>query len=308
MDPYLSEQWCLLVSTSEAEIVRQYLLAHDLLLKGARISPEQNNPGLLIIPLTMQIDGAVKRSVLINPPCPPLPRHELIGSIALMQDEDYEGAKEILSQRPNIATVLHPISTVQGPYRTRTFLLLAGIDTRSTVHTEYGKQFYIDLEKAYFSARLANERQRIILKMNKGERVLDMSAGVGPFCVMLSPFAEVIYGIDINPAAIALMQKNLQKNNITNVIPVLADSMHLTDFLFTPFDRIIINMPLDARKFLNAAFALCKEGGTIHWYVLVSRDAEHTDLLYSMGAHLVREQRVRSYAPDKFHAMYEIVW
>ena len=308
MDPYLSEQWCLLVSTSEAEIVRQYLLAHDLLLKGARISPEQNNPGLLIIPLTMQIDGAVKRSVLINPPCPPLPRHELIGSIALMQDEDYEGAKEILSQRPNIATVLHPISTVQGPYRTRTFLLLAGIDTRSTVHTEYGKQFYIDLEKAYFSARLANERQRIILKMNKGERVLDMSAGVGPFCVMLSPFAEVIYGIDINPAAIALMQKNLQKNNITNVIPVLADSMHLTDFLFTPFDRIIINMPLDARKFLNAAFALCKKGGTIHWYVLVSRDAEHTDLLYSMGAHLVREQRVRSYAPDKFHAMYEIVW
>ena len=306
MDPYLSEQWSLLVPMSKAETVRQYLLAHDLLLKGARISPDQNNPSLLVFPLTMQIDGAVKRPVLINPPRPTLPRHELIGSIALMQDEDCEGAKKILSQRPNITTVLHPISTVKGPYRTRTFLLLAGVDTRSTLHTEYGKQFYIDLEKAYFSARLANERQRIVSKMNKGERVLDMSAGVGPFCVMLSPFAEIIYGIDINPAAIVLMQKNLRKNKITNVIPVLADSMHLTGFFFTPFDRIIINMPLDAGRFLQTAFALCKTGGTIHWYVLVSREAEHTDLLYSMGARLVREQQVRSYAPDKFHAMYEI--
>jgi tRNA (guanine37-N1)-methyltransferase len=254
----------------------------------------------------MQIDGAVKRTVQIRPPCPTLARHELIGSIALMQDEDYRGAEEILSQRPNIATVLYPTSVVEGPYRTRSFLLLAGTDTRSTLHTEYGKIFFIDLEKAYFSARLANERQRIASKMKKGEQVLDMSAGVGPFCVVLSPLAEIIYGVDINPAAIALMQKNLQKNNIKNVIPILADSMHLTDFLFTPFDRIIINMPLDARKFLEVAFALCKTGGTIHWYALVSRESEHTDLLYSMGAHLVREQRVRSYAPDKFHTMYEI--
>ena len=306
MDSYLSEQWCLLVPISETETVRQDLLAKNLLLKGAKLSPDQNNPTLIIIPLTMQIDGAVKRTVLVKPSRPTLPRHELIGSIALMQDEDYGGAEEILSQRPNITTVLHPTSTVKGPYRTRTFLLLAGIDTRSTLHTEYGKQFYIDLEKAYFSARLANERQRIVCKMKKGERVLDMSAGVGPFCLMLSPLAGIIYGIDINPAAITLMQKNLQKNNITNVIPVLADSIHLTDFLFTPFDRIIINMPLDARRFLPTAFALCKTGGTIHWYALVSREAEHTDLLYSMGAHLVTEQRVRSYAPDKFHAMYEI--
>ncbi|MDR2854713.1 MAG: methyltransferase, partial [Methanomicrobiales archaeon] len=286
--------------------VRQYLLAHNLLLKGARLSRDQNNPTFLIIPLSTQIDGAVKRTVLTTPPRPTLPRHELIGSIALMQDEDCKGAEEILSQRPNITTVLHPTSTVEGPYRTKTFLLLAGIDTRSTLHTEHGKQFYIDLEKAYFSARLAHERQRIVSKMNKGERVLDMSAGVGPFCVMLSPLAEIIYGVDINSAAIALMQKNLQKNNIRNVIPVLADSMNLTGLLLTPFDRVIINMPLDARKFLPTSFALCKAGGTIHWYVLVSREAEHTALLYSMGAHLVMEQRVRSYAPDKFHAMYEI--
>ncbi|MDR2855440.1 MAG: hypothetical protein LBV40_04725, partial [Methanomicrobiales archaeon] len=59
MDSYLSEQWCLLVPISEAERVRQYLLAHNLLLKGARLSRDQNNPTFLIIPLSTQIDGAV---------------------------------------------------------------------------------------------------------------------------------------------------------------------------------------------------------------------------------------------------------
>ena len=246
------------------------------------------------------------RAVLVQPTLPPLPRHELIGSIALMQDEDSAGAEEILRQRPNVTTVLHPTSIVEGQYRIKRFSLLAGIDTRSTLHTEYGKQFFIDLECAYFSARLANERQRIASVMKPGERVLDMSAGVGPFCVMLSPLAEVIYGVDINPAALLLMQKNLKKNTIRNVIPVLADSMHLIDFQFTPFDRIIINMPLDAKKFLPVAFALCKPYGIIHWYALVMQEGEYSELLYAMGARLVTERRVRSYAPDKFHTVYEI--
>ena len=306
MESYLSEEWCLVTPISEAETVRKQLLAENLLLKGARLFPDPDNRNFLIIPLISQVDGAVKRTVLIKAPRPTLPRHELIGSIALMQDKDHAGAQEILSQRPSITTVLHPTSTVEGPYRTRTFTLLAGIDTCFTLHTEYGKQFFIDLEKAYFSARLANERQRLVSVMKMGERVLDMSAGVGPFCVMLSPLAEVIYGIDINPHAITLLQKNLQKNKVTNVIPVLADSMHLTGFLFTPFDRIIINMPLDARRFLPIAFALCRPGGTIHWYALVSKEAEHLELLYSMGARHLTERRVRSYAPDKFHTVYEI--
>ena len=306
MDLYLSEQWCLPVPKCDAEAVRQHLLAEGILLKGARLTPDPDDPSTLFIPLTKHIDGAVARDCLVRPSLPPLPRHELIGSIALMQDEDYSGAEEIMRQRPCVTTVLHPTSVVEGPYRTRSFTVLAGIDTRSTLHTEYGKQFFIDLEKAYFSARLANERQRIVSMMRAGERVLDMSAGVGPFCIMLSPLAEVMYGVDINPGALLLMQKNLRKNNVRNVIPVLADSMHLTDFLLTPFDRIIINMPLDARKFLPVAFALCKPCGVIHWYALVTQEKEHSDLLYSMGARFVTERRVRSYAPDKFHAVYEI--
>ena len=306
MDLHLSEEWCLPVPKRDAETVRQYLLTKGILLKSARLTSDPDDPSTLLIPLTTHIDGAVMRGCLVQPPLPPLPRHELIGNIALMQDEDYSGAQEILRQRTSITTVLHPTSVVEGPYRIKTFSLLAGIDTRSTLHTEYGKQFFIDLECAYFSARLANERQRIASMMKSGERVLDMSAGVGPFCVILSPMAEVIYGVDINPAALLLMQKNLLKNNVKNVIPVLADSMHLTGFLLTAFDRIIINMPLDARRFLPVAFALCKPYGIIHWYALVAQDGEYSELIYSMGAQFVTERRVRSYAHDKFHTVYEI--
>ena len=301
-----SEEWCLVVPKRDAESIRQDLLARGILLLGAKLAPDPHDPQMLVIPLATHVPGAVKQEVKVKPPLPSLPRHELIGNIALLAENDTFAAREIMRQRPGVQTVLHPTSVVKGSYRTKEFALLAGIDTRDTIHTEYGKQFYINLEKAYFSARLANERQRIVSVMKKGERVLDMSAGVGPFCVMLSPLASVIYGVDINPSAIALLHQNLLKNRVSNVIAILADSMHLNEFEFTPFDRVIINMPLDATRFLPVAIALCRPGGTIHWYVLVQQEGEYIDVLSSMGAKKIAERRVRSYAPDKYHAVYEI--
>jgi tRNA (guanine37-N1)-methyltransferase len=303
---YPSEEWCLVVPKRDAESIRQDLLAKGILLRGAKLAPDPHDPHMLVIPLTTHMPGAVKHEVRVKPPLPPLPRHELIGSIALLAENDTSAAEEILRQRPGVQTVLYPTSVVKGPYRTKEFRLLAGIDTRDTIHTEYGKQFYINLEKAYFSARLANERQRIVSVMKKGERVLDMSAGVGPFCVMLAPLASVMYGVDINPSAIALLHQNLLKNRVNNVIPILGDSMHLNDFEFTPFDRVIINMPLDATRFFPVATLLCRPGGIIHWYVLAKQEGEYIDFLSSMGFKKIAERRVRSYAPDKFHSVYEI--
>ncbi len=236
-----------------------------------------------------------------------LPRHELIGGIAIMQENDTHGAAQILTVRPSVHTVLYATSAVAGRYRTREFTVLAGEDTTKTEYTEYNQTFTIDLANAYFSARLANERQRIKNLMNDKELVLDMFAGVGPFSIALADRASVIYACDINPAAVVLMQKNIRKNRVHTVIPVLADAMILPDILQPGFDRIIMNLPLSGSQFLPVAFSLCRRGGIIHWYVLVSTQGEHLRDIYQLGAVKIQERVVRSYSADRFHTVYEIV-
>jgi hypothetical protein len=128
-----------------------------------------------------------------------MPRHELIGGIAIMLEQDPAAAEQLLSLRPSLHTVLFPLSDVEGEFRTRRFEVLAGIPVTKTLCVEYGHRFEIDLSEAYFSARLATERQRIAGMMGKGEQVLDMFAGVGPFAIVLADKAGQVLATDINP-------------------------------------------------------------------------------------------------------------
>lgn len=235
-------------------------------------------------------------------------RHEQIGGVVVLQDENILGAEKILAARPSVHTALFATSAVEGEFRTKSFKLLAGEDTTKTIVHEYGKRMEIDLSAAYFSARLANERQRILSMMKEGETILDMFAGVGPFPVMLSPKAELIIANDINPDAVLLMQKNLRLNKITNVIPVLGDAANLSKTL-TPlkFDRIIMNLPMNAEKFLETAACLTKPGTVIHLYSLVEKEMQLDEVIAKTFPNVgVSEHMLRSYSPTSWHAVYDI--
>jgi tRNA (guanine37-N1)-methyltransferase len=235
-----------------------------------------------------------------------LPRHELIGGIAIMQEDDREGARRLLASRPSLHTVLSPESAVEGEYRTRRFVCLAGEETTRTRHVEYGLRFDIDLAEAYFSARLANERQRLLGLMRDGERVLDMFAGVGPFAIALAERAGLVVASDINPGAVRLMIRNIGTNRRTNVLPVLADARTLGAVFPPVFDRIVMNLPVTSAVFLPTACRLCREGGWIHFYALQSREGEYLDLLAEHTQGRIRERFVRSYSPAQHHAVYDV--
>lgn len=236
----------------------------------------------------------------------PLPRHELVGGIAIMLDHDRASAAELLSSRPSIHTVLFPMSAVEGTYRTRRFEVLAGRETTRTEYVEYGHCFTIDLSVAYFSARLSGERQRILSRMRVGERVLDMFAGVGPFAITLAAKASLVWAVDINPEAASLMIENIVRNRCTSIVPVLADATHLTRIIRTPFDRVIMNLPMGSLHFLEMAFTLCQPGGTIHFYVIESSWGTFIPLLDAFPVAKVEERQIRSYSPTHWHAVYDI--
>ncbi len=298
------EQWCIRVPVQRGEELRRALIEEgvlDLSLKVRREGP------MLLLPVTYRREEAVRDDFESQQDRWVLPRHELVGGIAIMQDNDPAGAVKILASRPSVHTVLHATRAVSGEYRTREFEVIAGIPTTRTDVIEYGHRFAVDLSTAYFSARLSSERQRILSRMGKNEAVLDMFAGVGPFAITLAARAAFVVAADINPHAILLMLTNLARSSTKNILPFLADAHHLPSEIPFRFDRIVMNLPLSGTAFLHDAFQLCKPGGTIHFYSLVSKEGEYCDAISELGGVMAAERIVRSYSPTEWHAVYDII-
>ncbi len=301
----MTEQWCLRVPVRDGEAARRAAIAEGVLDRTLRPRAED---GYLLIPVLSACDGAVKAEFAENHTVEELPRHEQIGGIVVLQDDDASGAEKILAARPSAHTALLATSPVEGEFRTKTFRVLAGRDTTETMYHEYGRRMRIDLTAAYFSARLANERQKILSQMGEGEKILDMFAGVGPFPVMLGERAGLVIANDLNPDAVLLMQQNIRLNRLTNVIPMLGDAKNLAEILSPmQFDRIIMNLPMDAPAFLSAAAPLTKPGTIVHLYSLVEAEGEHNaDIFRVFPDANVTERVLRSYSPTSWHAVYDI--
>ena len=297
------EQWCVRVVLSEGERTRKDLKERGLLDPDLRPRTEGDT---LLLPVTSDPGDGARARFSANPARPELPRHELIGGIAIMQDYDPDAAERLLSSRPSLHTVLLAEGPVEGQYRVRRFTVLAGLPTTRTRLTEYSHRFDVDLSQAYFSPRLSTERQRVLGLVGGRERVLDMFAGVGPFAITLSARARRVLACDLNPAAVSLLIGNLRLNRCQNVLPLLCDAARLPRFLPTGFDRIVMNLPLSPASFLDQAFSLVRPGGTIHLYALQSRDGEMLSLLEGRVAAEVREHVVHTYSPSQWLAVYDI--
>jgi tRNA (guanine37-N1)-methyltransferase len=297
------EQWGVRVPARQGEETRLALIREGALDASLKVLRDGD---MLILPILSEQKGADRFTFEAHPGRDPLLRHELVGGIAILQEDDMAGAEKILASRPSLHTVVYAKGEVSGEYRTREFTILAGKPTTRTQVTEHGHRFIIDLAGAYFSARLSTERQRILEMVQDGEVVLDMFAGVGPFAITLAARAALVVAADLNPQAVGLMLENLAQNRARNVLPLLADARHLAGILPWQFDRIVMNLPLSGTEFLPDAFRLCRQGGTIHFYALVSAEGEHTARIQELGGTVLAEREVRSYSPGQWHAVYDV--
>jgi len=298
-------QWGLKVPLSEGETWRRKLISDNLYDRTYRPFVAD---GFLHIPVVNEIEGATEMLFPRSPVREDLARHEQVGGLVILLDDDKDAAAQILKNRPNVHTVLYATSPIEGEFRTRSFKVLAGKETTQTIYTEYGHKMIVDLSAAYFSARLSNERRRLLSLMHDDEMVLDMFAGIGPFAVTLSGKCKLMVANDLNPQAIELMQQNLRINKITNVVPMVGDACNLPTLLpALKFDRIIMNLPFAAYAFLEAAAKLAASKCTIHLYALVERDGEHNaDILSVFPNAIISEKYIRSYSPTSWHVVYDI--
>ncbi len=201
-----------------------------------------------------------------------LPRgFEVIGDIAIINippplyNKKYLIADALVSHRKDIKKVLQKLHKIEGASRAGKFELLLGNGT-TTIHRENNCVFFVDVAKTYFSGKMYYERNRIAQKVNNGETVLVLFAGVGPFLIPIKKKKNVrITGLDNNPDACAFLKKNIELNGIEAHI-ILADANSIEYIFKKPFDRIVMPAPYGHDHFLNLAPSILKPEGIIHFY------------------------------------------
>jgi len=317
----------LVVPKKKAEPVRKKLMEKGYLRRDLQIRSDARN---VYLPVIQRVDlgypvetGEFKEAeeqitdyrVLLDVPDEvrsQLPSSfDTLGSIAIvkMSSDVLPYAKQIgeaiIATQKAIGTVCVD-SGVKEEFRTRTLQVVAGERTTETVHKEYGLTFKMDISKVFFSPRLSTERDLVAKQVQPGEVIIDMFAGIGPFSIMIAKTGspKVVYAIDLNPDAIALMKENIALNRAENVKPILGDAREMIGTI-EQADRIIMNLPHDAKEFVEDALGALKPGGVIHYYEIMEEgDVQRrldaiADAARSKGRIMkeLRSRKVKTYSP-----------
>jgi len=255
-----------------------------------------------------------------------LPRaFDIIGDIAVIEvPPELEGSKRkigdaLIAIHKNVNSVFTKASIIEGEYRTRMLEYIAGANKTETIYHEHGCAYQLDVSKVYFSPRLSTERERVAAQIKSQETVLDMFAGVGPFSILIAKTKGAnVYAIDINPHAIHYLRKNILTNQVNNLVTaVLGDARKIVEKNYGRMvDRVIMNLPEGASRYLDVAcLAIKSGGGTIHYYEFRSSNtpveeaiAEMSNKIGACGRKLesISGRKIKESAPFKWHVGLDI--
>ncbi len=256
-----------------------------------------------------------------------LPRSfDVVGDIAILELDSELAAFEtriaeaIMEVHPNVRAVFAKSGEVSGPERVRPLRHIAGENRTRTIHREQGCLFKVDLSKVFFSPRLSTEHQRVALLVDKGERVVDMFAGAGPFSILIAKrVGDVrVEAIDANPQAIELVRENARANKVeSKVYAHLGDARNIIrEELAQTATRVIMNHPSASKDFIrDACDALQPSGGFIHYYTFAGENWEEDsgrEIQFGVEAsgyvmeRVLGIHRVREVAPMKWQVSVDL--
>lgn len=247
-----------------------------------------------------------------------------IGNIAIIDikkelaEHYHEIGGVLLEINQSLISVYRKSGKVDGERRVRGIELIAGEKTTRTVHKEHGLRLAVDVKRAYFSPRLSTEHERIALKIEPGDEVLDLFGGVAPFAFHIAINTDAsILSIDINPEVETLIKESLRlnRNQIKgSIIYEIGDANKLGNQLILEnkkFDHIIMNHPSDAHSYLKLASELINQDGTIYLYIFAPVDnyTEFSENLLDTIVHGFKIDNihvVRQSSPSEYHVCIEL--
>lgn len=328
--------WCVVVPRERGEEIRRALKDRGVLQKHLKV---QEEAGHLRLPTTEKAEfgwpteqrefeeaftpvRSYKEVARIPDSLrPQLPTSfDVIGDIAILKipesllEHREEIGRAILEWNRNLRVVAQDHG-VTGVFRIRKLEILAGEDRTTTVHTEHGLRYRVDVARAYFSPRLGSERLRVAEQVRPGEAVADPFAGVGPYAILIARRRQParVIASDSNPVAVDLLRQNVAANRAERV-EARPDDVRAALRENAPLDRIILDLPHSAMEFLPDAVQAVGPRGVVHLYSIVE-DADCEDrvrtirrLVETHGRRAERLQAhvVRAYSPTQHHVAFDL--
>jgi tRNA (guanine37-N1)-methyltransferase len=208
---------------------------------------------------------------------------DIIGDIAIIKIPDSLLIKRktigdiLLSNIPNLKTVLLQNTAVSGEYRLRGLELISGEDKYVTIYREHGCKFFVNVASSYFSPRLSTERYRISNIVSANEKILNLFAGIGTFSIIIAKKIPVlIYNIDSNLDAYILSSLNSKLNKVQDRIISIygnARDVLMSDKFVDKSDRILMPLPEKAFEYVDISVKCLKpSGGYLHFFSHIKSD------------------------------------
>lgn len=200
--------------------------------------------------------------------------YDIIGNIAIMKfdKEDkkkkLEIARKLLEERPSITSVLEKVERVKGKLRTIKTRLIQGKKTKEALYNENGCRFKLNVDRCYFSPRLANERLEIANRCRLQDRVLVLFAGVAPFSIIIAKKSHCnVVSVELGKECSKYARENVRLNKLDNKVKVIQGDVRKLDKLIEgKYDKIIMPRPQLKDSFLEYVWKFVKKGTEIYYY------------------------------------------
>ncbi len=238
---------------------------------------------------------------------------DILGEIAIIEIPKKLSKKSsiigraVLKANPQLRAVFKKASAVRGEYRVRALKKIAGRGSTEIIYRENGCFFKFDASKVFYTPRMSSERMRVAQQVKKGEVVLDMFAGIGPFSILIAkiqPSVKIIHSIDSNPDAISSLIASAGMNKVSHKIIAYAGDARTVvhSYLAHSANRVIMNLPMTNEDFFGSALLALNKKGILHFYTFAKTDAEvrkkiQKAIKKSSEFKILSMRKVRQYAP-----------
>jgi len=248
-----------------------------------------------------------------NLSCTPPDYWERIGEVVLLPSWWQYGHCDMATLGKIYAEVLRAKTValydrVGGEFREQSIQIIYGNKTE-TVHVENGIRYMLDVSRIMFSSGNVNERIRMS-RVGMGEIVVDMFSGIGYFTLPVAKNAQRVYACEKNPVAYYYLIRNIELNELSNVVPLLGDNRSVCPRGIA--NRVIMGYFGTLQFFEYGLSLLTPKGGIIHYHDL---EREGTPLISQLvrmaekcgfAIHGYEKRTIKSYAPRVWHVVYDL--
>ena len=202
--------------------------------------------------------------------------YDVVGNIAILKF-DREASASLkkkfaagyLRHNKSVTTVLEKVGKFSGRLRTLKTKFLAGDRTREALYRENRCEFRFNVDTCYFSPRLSSDRMEIASLVKKGENVLVMFGGVGPYAVVIAKNSQAsrVVSVELSRGCSKYALENVKRNKLNSRVEIVGgDVRRRVPLMKERFDRIIMARPNLKDTFLDIAFRVIKKNGMIHYH------------------------------------------